>query len=254
MPGNSSALLLTAGLAGGIVNALAGGATLITFPAMLAAGLPPVLANASNAVAISPGHLVAAFADRERLPKLSPRLFLFMLAAMGGGLGGAALLMILPERLFIKPVPALIGFATLLFYLAPRIQPATRNHDDAGQSLEAPQAIALLTLVSVYGGFFGAGLGIMLTAVLSITEAADLRAIKALKNLLASAVSVTAIATFILKSAVCWPQTLTMMTGALFGGFVGGRLIRTLPSEYVRRVVILAGTILTVIYAARYWF
>lgn len=227
MPWSISALLLSAGFVGGIVNALAGGATLITFPAMLAAGLPPVLANASNAVAISPGHLIAAIADREKLPKLTSRLVLFTLAALLGGTAGAALLLVIPERLFIKPVPALIGFATLLLGFAPRIQSFVSRRHPATDQLHTPlQATALIAAVSVYGGFFGAGLGIMLTAVLSITEVVDLRGIKALKNFLASGVSLTAVVTFILKGAVRWPETGLMLAGALVGGFIGGRLIR----------------------------
>ena len=114
-------LLFLAGVAGGIVNALAGGATLITFPAMLAAGLPPVIASASNAVAIAPGHLMAGFADREKLPRLDPRMLGLLGVSVLGGVAGAMLLLALPDRLFVLPVPALIGFATALFAVAPRI-------------------------------------------------------------------------------------------------------------------------------------
>src|SRR5271168_814642 len=115
-------LLAAAGFAGGLINALAGGATLLTFPAMLAAGLPPVIANASNAVAIAPGHAIAALADRQRLPRLDGRLAGLAFVTLIGGTAGAVLLLVIPERLFVLPVPGLIGFATLLFAAAPRIQ------------------------------------------------------------------------------------------------------------------------------------
>ena len=129
-------LLLTAGVAGGLINALAGGATLITFPAMLAAGLPAVIANASNAVAISPGHLIAALADREKLPPPNPRTISFVIVSLLGGAVGAVILLLLPERLFVLPVPALIAFATLLFAFAPRIQAWGMRHQ-SGTDLPA---------------------------------------------------------------------------------------------------------------------
>jgi uncharacterized membrane protein YfcA len=115
-------LLFGAGLAGGVANAIAGGATLITFPAMLAAGLPPVLANASNAVAVTPGHLIAACADRHVLPPADRRMLAAILAVLLGGTVGAVLLLTTPERLFTLLVPALIGVATVIFAFARPIQ------------------------------------------------------------------------------------------------------------------------------------
>jgi uncharacterized membrane protein YfcA len=222
MDWSTSAVLAGAGVVGGIVNAMAGGATLITFPAMLAVGLPPVIANASNAVAISPGHLIAALADRGKLPPLTGRTLLFIGAALLGGTLGAALLLVLPERLFILPVPALIAFATLLFASAPWIQTWTlRGRYDQAESSTAAHA-GLLTVASVYGGFFGAGLGIILTAALSITEPNDIRAIKALKNLLATAVSLAATVIFVAQGAVHWSATVVMLVGATLGGYAGG--------------------------------
>ncbi|MFM0205565.1 TSUP family transporter [Paraburkholderia fungorum] len=246
-------LLLIAGIAGGMVNALAGGATLITFPAMLAAGLPPVVANASNAVAIAPGHLIAALVDRRQLPRFDSSLMLAVAMSAGGGLAGALLLLVLPERLIILPLPALIGGATLLFVAAPRLQVwALKRQTERG----SPHVGALFALAgaSIYGGFFGAGLGILLTAMLAIFNAGELRAIKALKNLLATSVSVAATALFIVRGIVAWQQTVVMLTGALAGGYAGGLLIRTMPAGIVRSIVIAAGALMTIIYAYRYWF
>lgn len=250
----TSLLLLAAGIAGGIINALAGGATLITFPAMLAAGLPAVIANASNAVAISPGHLIAALADRGKLPPPTRRTISFVLVATLGGAIGAGVLLLLPERLFVLPVPALIGFATLLFAIAPQIQTWTVGQQKTAASPSTAASGAILGLACVYGGFFGAGLGVILTAVLSVTEPNDIRAIKALKNLLATCVSLAATLIFIVQGAVRWPETLAMLLGAMAGGYAGGHLIRVLPAPVVRQFVIVAGAVMTVIYAARYWF
>lgn len=245
-------LLFLAGAAGGVVNALAGGATLITFPAMLAAGLSPVVANASNAVAIAPGHLIAALVDRERLPRLD-RFLAAAIAVSGlGGLGGALLLLALPDDLFTLPLPALLGAATSLFAVAPRLQARMRRRGAAERPWRAAPLV-MLAGASIYGGFFGAGLGVILTAVLSMFEPDDIRAIKALKNLLATSVSLAAVAIFVVRGAVAWPATLLMLTGALAGGFAGGWLIRALPSAQVRRIVISAGAMLTILYARRYW-
>jgi uncharacterized protein len=250
------ALLAGAGLAGGLINALAGGATLLTFPAMLAAGLPPVIANASNAVAIAPGHAIAALADRERLPRFDARFAGLALVTLIGGTAGAVLLLVIPERLFVLPVPGLIGFATLLFAAAPKIQAQIKMRQDDRHganrtSLWGPTALAA---TAVYGGFFGAGLGVLLTAVLAITQGDDLRAIKVMKNLLATIVSVATVVVFSFQGAVRWPETLVMLAGAVGGGYVGGHLIRILPASVIRHIVIVAGIGMTLIYARQYWF
>lgn len=117
----TTAMLILAGVCGGIVNAVAGGATLLTFPVLLATGLPPVAANIANAIAVSPGHLLAVLADRQSLPDISRHLLLLLFLSAIGGLAGAGLLLIMPAELFTLPIPALIGGATLLFALAPRI-------------------------------------------------------------------------------------------------------------------------------------
>ncbi|WYX08165.1 sulfite exporter TauE/SafE family protein [Achromobacter xylosoxidans] len=134
-----AALLAGAGTLGGVINALAGGATLITFPAMVAAGLPPVIANASSAVAISPGHILAALADRENLPAPDRRFWLLSIATTAGGALGAFILLAIPPAYFILPVPALIAFATLLFAFAPQVQPGARA-DAAARRRTVPRA------------------------------------------------------------------------------------------------------------------
>lgn len=246
-------VLIVAGIAGGIINALAGGATLITFPVMLAAGLPPVIANASNAVAIAPGHLLAAFADREKLPVFDRPIVALHAVGIIGGVVGALILLALPDRLFVLPVPALIGFATLLFAFAPDIgRWASARRGERGRRTGGGSAV--LFVASVYGGFFGAGLGIILTAVLSISEPDDIRKVKVMKNLLATCVSLSAIAVFIVRGMVQWPETLLMLIGALVGGYTGGHLVRVLPGETVRLFVIVAGVVMTAVYAQRYWF
>jgi uncharacterized membrane protein YfcA len=218
---------------------------------MLQVGLPPVIANASNAVAIMPGHLIAVLADPGRWPPIDRRLGWLTAASLLGGATGALLLLWLPEALFTGPVPVLIAFATVLFAFAPTIQ--AHQAKRGPRPMDALAGPAMISLASIYGGFFGAGLGVILTALLSISASRDIRTIKVIKNLLATIVSFAATTIFIVQGAVSWPETLVMLAGALFGGFLGGNLVKVLPAEWVRWTVILAGVAMSVIYGIRYW-
>lgn len=242
-------MLFGAGIVGGVINAIAGGATLITFPVMLLAGLPPVLANATNAVAIAPGHLLAAVADRHKMPPLDRYLLGALVIAFCAAMIGALLLLALPGETFMLPVPALIGFATALFAFAPSIAKwAMHRH-----SRPVKGSLPALILSAVYGGFFGAGLGILLSAVLSLREPEDIRKVKVLKNLIAGSISLAAVVVFVAKGAVIWTAALPMLAGALFGGYAGGHMTRWLPGWVVRAIVIATGAFMSIFYALRYW-
>jgi uncharacterized protein len=247
----TAVFLSGAGLIGGMLNAIAGGATLITFPAMLAAGIPPMIANASNAVAVSPGHLIAALADRHQLPVRDCSLIIAAIITSAGGATGAALLLITPEYLFTALVPALVGIATVIFAYGTRIQ-ASLSRRTKGH--HAFSRYVLLVPTAIYGGYFGAGLGIMLLAVLAMTSRDGIRAINALKNVLATTVSLATLILFAIKGLVSWPETTTVLAGALAGGALGGRLIAVLPQRFVRAVITGAGSLMTAIYAWRYWY
>jgi uncharacterized protein len=244
------ALLFGAGLAGGVANAMAGGATLITFPAMIASGLPPIVANASNAVAVTPGHLVAALSDRAQLARPNQALFGALVATVVGGALGAILLLVTPERLFTLLVPALIGIATLIFAFGRRIRAADEQDKSPRSDL---LRCALLVPASIYGGYFGGGSGVMYLAVLVVTGHETIRQANVLKNLLATMISAVTIIIFVIQGIVSWPETMVMLTGAVAGGFLGGRLVTVLAPTTVRIIVILAGTVMTMVYAWRYW-
>ena len=249
-------MLFGAGLAGGVVTAIVGGASLITFPALLAVGLPPILANASNTVAMTPGNLMAGLADLERRPRWDPSLLALLLVCVGGSVAGALLLLVTPEKAFTKVVPLLIGFATVLFAQSGRIRQwiVSRPGGSAGDHAMSRGSGALWFVpVAIYGGYFGAGMSVMLLALLSVSRGDDLRATNVLKNLLSALTGVVAVIVFLVQGMVAWPFTLAMMAGALVGGFLGGRLVRVLPAEAVRVIVIAAGAILTLVYAWRYW-
>jgi len=256
MDGPSGLMLFGAGLAGGIVTAVVGGASLITFPALLAAGLPPIIANASNAVALMPGNFVGGIADLERLPRWDRSFAGLIAVCVAGSLAGAGLLLVTPERAFTVVVPLLIGLATILFAGAGRIQrwilhEAARPNGTRVSSNGL--RLLLFAPVAVYGGYFGAGMSVMLLAILSVTDTDDFRATNVIKNLLSGLTSLVAVVVFVFHGMVAWPPTLIMMGGALIGGFLGGRLARVLPPNLIRGIVITVGTILTLIYAWRYW-
>jgi uncharacterized protein len=250
--GQSGLLLFAVGLAGGIVTAMVGGASLITFPAMLAAGLPPIVANASNTVALTPSNLVAGLADLERMPRWDRSFVGLTLVAVAGSVAGAALLLATPEKAFTAVVPLLIGFATVLFALSGRI----RLWIVSRTPHRAPStgwSSLLFAPVAVYGGYFGAGMSVMILAILSVSRADEFRTANVIKNLLSGLTSFVAVGVFVFQGMVAWPPTLALMAGATIGGFLGGRLARVLPPAAMRWIIIAVGTILTAVYAYRYW-
>jgi uncharacterized membrane protein YfcA len=245
-------LLGLAGLAGGAINAVAGGATFLTFPAMVAAGLPPTIANASSSVALTPGHFFGMLADRRQLPAFDGVFWLSLATIAAGAASGAALLYITSERQFAAIIPALIGVATLIFafgrkardwmngmVLKPADKPAQRN--------------ALLVPAAIYVGYFGAGAGVVMMALFSLTSQWSVRTSNAVKNLYGAVGNWSAIAFFVYSDMIDWPATLPMLAGAVIGGLAGGKLLHFLPPHVLRGAVIAAGTLVTCLYMWKYW-
>jgi uncharacterized membrane protein YfcA len=230
-------LLLIAGVVGGAISTVIGGASIITFPVLLATGIPPVTAVISNTVALVPGNFIAAVYERSQLPPLGRSFAALAVASVLGALIGAGLLLLTSERTFEILVPLLLGFATLLFAYSPRIAAwlRTRSPADAQHKLHRwSESVGALLPVSIYGGYFGAGLGVLVLGVLSVGTGGDYRSAQVLKN-------------------VAWPQTLTMMLGVLVGAVVGARIARVLPNGWARGMVVVLGFALTLNYAWRYW-
>ncbi len=252
-------LLVAAGIGGGIISAIVGGAAIVMFPALLAAGLPAVLATAAITVSLTPGLFTAAIYDRSQLPRLDRAFLLLALVSAGGGLLGAMLLMLTPYRLFEGLVPLLLGLATALFAGARRIGQlfAARGPDarapERGDARDAGRTLAALLPVSVYGGYFGAGVGVLFLGVFSIATRGDFRSANALKNLVAALNSLAATAIFVVQDAVVWSATLLLIAGVLLGSLIGARLAALMPNNAARGLVICAGTLLTAVYAWRYW-
>jgi uncharacterized protein len=251
-------LIVLGGFAAGAANAIAGGGTFFSFPALLAVGLPPVVANASNSVALWPGSLTSAWAYRTELARFGRQLWPMALASLVGGVAGGLMLLAAGDARFSALIPWLLAFATLLFAFSPQLSAAVRACRARGQAANTADApsnnLLVQLLVSVYGGFFGAGMGILMMASLAISGHKDVQEINALKNLLSSVVYSVTVVTFVIANAVSWPHTLVMLVAASAGGYGGARVARSLQGPWLRRVVIGVGAVLTVYYFYQQFF
>jgi uncharacterized protein len=244
-------MLFAAGLAGGAINAVAGGATLLTFPAMISAGIPPIMANASSSFALTPGHALGVWSDRSKLPKPDRDFWIDVCIMVLGSACGAVLLFVTPERYFELLVPALIGGATLLFAFGGKLKSWLAEAGEPRERTAAKQIF--LAPAALYVGYFGAGAGIVMMALFAVTTRWDLRTSNAVKNLFGAVGNWCAIVIFIGTGLIAWPQTLVMLAGAVGGGVTGGYVLRFISATTLRTIVILAGTISSAVYAWRYW-
>ena len=248
-------LIVLGGFAAGAVNAIAGGGTFFSFPALLAVGLPPVMANASNSVALWPASLSGAWAYRKELARYRRYLLPMGLASFLGGAAGGLLLLRAGDARFSALIPWLLAFATGLFAFSPqlskalrRIRPRTELSTGGEHGAGAPGGWLVQLLVSIYGGFFGAGMGILMMASLAIGGHEDVQHINALKNILSAVIYSVTVVTFIIAGAVSWPQTVVMLLAASLGGYGGARMARNIEGPWLRRLVIAVGSALTAYY------
>jgi len=246
-------LIALAGIAGGAVNALAGGGTLITFPMLTAIGIPAVAANVTNTVALVPGYLGATLAQSKDLQGQKRRLWLFIPAGIIGGLAGGVLLLITGERTFRILVPFLILLASGLLAAMKPLRGWLQRR--SGQNSSNPEMTAwaapLVCLAAVYGGYFGAGLSVIILAVLGLLVSDNFTRLNALKQFIAFSVNVAAAVFFLFSGKVVWLAALITAAGALLGGALGGRLAGRIHPDSLRRVVVIIGVIVSVIYFLR---
>jgi uncharacterized protein len=243
--------LVVAGVVGGLANSMAGGASLFTFPALLSVGLNPIQANATNSFALLPGNSLGAYADRESMPNRDSRFWATLAVAIVGGLCGAWLLLSTSPKVFALLVPALIGVATFIFAFSKQIRAALRSAL-AGETNPTIR-IFLIFIAAIYNGFFGAGVGVIFMAMLAATGYETLRTNNAFKNALSFMSNIGGIAIYIFSGVISWPHAFIMMAGAVVGGLSGGYLMKILPPELVRGVIIVCGCVMTSIYVYRYW-
>ena len=239
--GSDIVLLAVAGLAAGAINAVAGGGSLISFPALLAAGLPPVTANVTNAVAVLPGYLGGTLAYREELEGQRPRAIVLGVTSAIGAVAGAALLLATSESLFEAIVPFLILGACALLAAQPVLSRKLRPPSSSTAAHRSPRLHAATFAGAVYGGYFGAGLGIMLLAVLALSLDDHLQRLNALKGLLSFVIGAAAVAFFVAFGPVRWGAALIMAVASFAGGHGGVAVARRLPANVLRGLVVAFG-------------
>ncbi len=245
--------LLTAAALGGAVNAVAGGGSLISFPALLAAGYPAKTANVTNTVALWPGYLGGSLGYREELRYQRCRIARLVVPSVLGAFAGSAILLATSEGAFEYIVPFLIIFATGLTAFQRRLTELAETHRLAARSAEDTPAllVAAVFLFAVYGAYFGAGLSIMVFAVLSVIVPDDLQRLNALKGLLSLIINAVAVIYFAAFGPVEWGPAAVMAIGALAGGYLGAGLARRLGQERLRSAVVLFGAAMAVVLSLR---
>ena len=232
-----------------MINAIAGGGTLISFPVLLWLGRNPIIANATNTVAIWPGSLAGVVGFRQELRTVRRWLLLLVLPSLAGGALGSWLLLRTPTSTFERLVPFLILGATLLLAAQEFI---TRNLGVLAHEHENPSSawivvvFAFQLLVATYGGYFGAGMGILMLAALGLIGLSDMHQMNALKNLLAIAINGVAAIYFIVQNAVEWHDVTLMAIGSILGGFAGAKLARKLGRKFVRWFVVAIGVVMAI--------
>ncbi len=242
-----------AALAAGAVNALAGGGTLITFPALVALGLPAVAANVTNTMALSPGYIGGTLAQIHDLKGQEKRLWLLIPAGAIGGIIGGILLIYSGEKLFHALVPFLILLASGLLAIQDPLRAwlVRRAEQNKGGTPSDKWAAIPIGLASIYGGYFGAGLSVIVLAVLGLVLEDTLTRLNALKQAVAFAVNFAAAIFFLFSGKVVWPAAIVMAVGALIGGALGGRLAGRVKPATLRWIVVTIGVAVSIIYFVR---
>lgn len=243
MTGLEQVAVFSAGVAAGTINAVVGSGTLITFPVLLAVGYAPVVANVSNTVGLVPGSASAAYGYRRELRGQGGRLLRLGTASLLGGVTGGLLLLVLPASAFRAIVPALIALACVLVVIQPTVTRRLPCRPQPAPAHGGPLLLAGVYGAGIYGGYFGAGQGVLLIALLGLGLREDLQRINGAKNTLAGLVNFVAAVLFIAVADVAWLPALLIAGGSILGGQVGAKLGRRLPPGALRGVVVAVGAI-----------
>ncbi len=230
------------------MNSIAGGGSFITFPALLAAGVPAISANATNTFSSLPGYMVGAWVMRKDMLKVRKQLPRYVLISFIGGCLGAWLLLRTPEAKFVEIVPWLLLFATVLFIFGGQLNQFITRHTAHHRHASIAGVVsltALLLIICIYGGFFNAGLGIISLSFLALAGMSDIRTMTGLKLLISSCVSIIAVILFIFEGTIAWQPGLAVLAGTVTGGAIAANISRHLPQNIVRNFVILASICIT---------
>jgi uncharacterized protein len=242
-----------AAFAAGIVNALAGGGTLISFPTLVAIGIPDVAANITNTVALCPGYVGGTLAQKKDLAGQGRRLRLLLPAGVIGGIAGAVLLLAINAEVFAILVPFLILFASLLLAVQDRVRDRIRRHAGRGETGRdsVDRAILPVGLSAVYGGYFGAGQSVIILSVLGLFLDDTLTRLNALKQSVTLSSNVAAAVFFLFSGMIVWPVAVVMAIGALAGGAAGGRFAGRIDPAILRWTVVTIGFIVGIVLLIR---
>jgi len=230
--------IAAAGAAAGAINALAGGGTLVTFPVLLFFGTPPVIANATSTIALVIGTAGSIFGYRKHIAEVKPWLNRFVPVSLLGGLLGGILLTRTSNETFAKMVPFLILFATLLFFAQGAFRRFAGFEENAGPKHHAVVgAICFQFFVSLYGGYFGAGIGILMLASLGFIGLTNIHEMNGLKTVLGSLINVVATLWFVWAGLIHWPKAIIMAVGAILGYYCSAHFSQRIPQQYVRHLI-----------------
>jgi uncharacterized protein len=248
--------LFTAAFFAGAINSVAGGGSFLTFPALLFVGIPAISANATSTAAVWPGTVASMFAYRKVLTKEARRVLppLLVLGAIGGAVGAHVLLKT-PQETFLKLVPWLLLLATLLFLSSGRITRWVRErggHRISGNKVLLAGGLVLAIPISMYIGYFGAGVGILILALLAMLGMENIHEMNGTKTVLVNVVNGVALTTFVISKVIVWPEAVVMIAGAVLGGYGGASMAQKVNPTYVRRLVIAIGFIMSAYFFWRY--
>lgn len=235
-------LLFAAGFVAGAVNAVAGGGTFLTFGALSVAGVPAIVANATSSITQFPGYVTSTLAYWSDIRTFWRGALLLCAVSAAGSLAGALILLALDNPQFSSLVPWLLIAATAIFAAGPWLKPKPKPGEAAAVGSFAGSIVQFVT--AVYGGFFGAGMGVMMLATLGLTQSGDYHRLNALKNMLSIVIAAVAIVVFVWGGVVAWPQAIVMIPAVGLGGYVGVWIARRVPQPILRGFVIAVGLLL----------
>ncbi len=242
-------LLIGSGFIAGVINSVAGGGTFFTFPALIFAGVSPIAANATSTIAVWPGAVASALAYRKQLKLKAHDIKMLALTSLIGGGVGAAILLATPAQTFEALIPWLMLVATLLFAFGDKLRKQVLEAHQV--NYRSPKSIILQMVIALYGGYFGAGIGILMLALLNMLGLRDIHQMNALKTVLGSAIHGVAVVIFIFSGWVDWPAAAIMVLSATIGGYTGAHYAQKLPKRWVKNFVIIVGVAMTAWFFAK---
>jgi uncharacterized membrane protein YfcA len=249
-------ILIVASFGAGVMNAMAGGGTILTFPSLIFLGLPSIAANATSTVGLLPAAMTSLYGYIDEVREQRKWLKTLFLPSLIGGAIGSVLLLRTPEKTFAVLAPLLILFATVLFILQGLLARRSAARKES-ENLPAPEdgpsqgrwtlAVVLQLGVAVYGGYFGAGIGILMLSLLGFLGLSNIHAANGIKNFFGFCINLVAASYFMIKGAVVWPVALVLVAGSAFGGYAGARFAKRIGKEKARAAVVVIGLVVTAI-------